>query len=78
MKAQKWLDSIDEAKDFLEASAVLPEEGSGARLSVRDLRSHLTKLRHRIEERLDSKRIAHEFDDEFDYDDLEEQTDRLQ
>lgn len=68
MKEQKWDSSIEDAKEFFDASQILPNEGSEVRISASGSNAHITELRRRIEERIDSKRIAHEFDDEFDFD----------
>ena len=59
MKEHKWDDSVDESKDFIEATTVFPEEGPEVKI---------TKLRRRIEERLDNKRI----DLEFNYEELDD------
>ena len=70
MKEQKWDSSIEDGKEFFDAAQILPEEDSEVRISASGSNAHITELRRRIEERIDSKRIAHEFDDEFDFDDL--------
>jgi len=70
MKEQKWDNSIDDAKEFFDASQILPGEDSEVRNSASGSNAHITELRRRIEERIDHKRIAHEFDDEFDFDEL--------
>lgn len=68
MKEQKWDSSIEDAKEFFDASLLLPDEDSEIKMAASGSNTHITELRRRIEERIDSKRIAHEFDDEFDYD----------
>lgn len=68
MKEQKWDSSIEDAKEFFDASQLLPDENSEVKMTASESNTHITELRRRIEERIDSKRIAHEFDDEFDYD----------
>lgn len=75
MKEQKWDSSIEDAKEFFDASLMLPEEDSDVKVANSGSNTHITELRRRIEERIDSKRIAHEFDDEFDFDEL---TDEIQ
>lgn len=74
MNEQKWNDSIDNTNELFEAAAVLPDEDTDIEISTTADTSHLTKLRRRIEERLDSKRIALEYN----YDDIEELPDKLQ
>ena len=64
-------DSIDDSKEFFDAALILPageanvvdEESAKAVLT----KTQYTELRRRIEERLDGKRIDHEFE----YDDLD-------
>lgn len=74
MNEQKWNDSIDNTNELFEAAAVLPGEDTDIEISTTADTSHLTKLRRRIEERLDSKRIALEYN----YDDIDELPDKLQ
>ena len=57
MKEQKWDESLDSTKDFLDPTGVLSEEEKEIREAVPKAKSHLTELRRRIEERLDTKRI---------------------
>jgi hypothetical protein len=75
MKERQWDDSIEISKDYIDAAGLLPDD-EDAEISVKPKasRSHVTKLRRRIEERLDSKRIDHEYD----YDDLDEPPETLQ
>ena len=74
MKEQKWDDSIVNTREFLEAATILPDEDSELELSISSGKSQFTKLRRRIEERLDSKRIALEYD----YDDIDDLPGSLQ
>lgn len=74
MKQQKWDDSIEDSSELIEASIMLPDEDAEIEIKPVKAKSHLTDLRRRIEERLDSKRI----DLEYDYDDLEQLPDSLQ
>jgi len=73
MKEPKWDDSIDESKEFFDASALLSDDESedtdddDEPVKAVSSKNHITELRRRIEERLDSKRIEHEFD----FDDLD-------
>jgi len=64
MKEQKWDESLESNKDFLDSSAILPEEESGeeTREAAPKPKTQLTELRRRIEERLDSKRIDLEYE----------------
>lgn len=66
----KWDDSLDNNPDFIEAASLLPDEEA---LAVDETAHHVaedqladksqfTKLRRRIEERLERKRIALEYD----------------
>ena len=75
MKEQKWDDSFEDSKDFVEAAVLLPEEEEEEELGIKPSsdKSRVTELRRRIEERLDSKRI----DLEFDYDDELDELDEL-
>ena len=69
MKELQWDDSIDDSKELFYAAVILPadeanvvdEESAKAVLT----KTQYTELRRRIEERLDGKRIDHEF--EYDY-----------
>lgn len=77
MKEQNWEETEELAKEFIEANTSLAEE-DGAPLNAKSptpqSKSQFTELRRRIEERLDSKRIALEFE----YDDFDELDDNLQ
>jgi hypothetical protein len=71
MKELQWDDSIDDSKEFFDAAVILPADE--ANVVVREsakavsTKTQYTELRRRIEERLDGKRIDHEFE----YDDLD-------
>lgn len=86
MKQQKWDDSESSSKEFVESGTFLPEEGDDIEdgdvaltvsSSVSSNKSRVTELRRRIEERLDSKRIALEYDYE-DFDEADELAEALQ
>ena len=73
MKEQKW-DDFESAKDILEAAMVSEEaEVDEQKTSASKDKSRVTELRRRIEERLDSKRIALECD----YLELDELSDEI-
>lgn len=73
MKQQKW-DDFESAKDILEAALVSEDsEVEEQKASGSKDKSRVTELRRRIEERLDSKRIALECD----YLELEELSDEI-
>ena len=71
MKELQWDDSIDDSKEYLEAAVILPVDGADgvaeAPTNADSPQTQFTDLRRRIEERLDSKRIDHEFE----FDDLD-------
>ena len=77
MKEPQWDDSVDDSKEFFDASAVLSDDESDEDdeepVRVVSTKTHFTDLRRRIEERMDSKRIDHEFA----YDDLDSLLDEL-
>jgi len=79
MKEPQWDDSADDSTEYFDAAVLLSEdEVEGSKASVEPIKPASTKvqftdLRRRIEERLDSKRIDHEFD----YDDLDSSLDHL-
>lgn len=66
----KWDDAAENNQDFMNPAILLPDEETPAVDETHNLlaedhladKSQFTKLRRRIEERLDSKRIAHEYD----------------
>lgn len=77
MKEQNWEENEELAKDFMEANTGLIEETAelqDAKQPVSQSKSQYTELRRRIEERLDSKRIALEFE----YDDFDDLDDNFQ
>ena len=74
MKEQKWNESLESTKDFLDPTAVLPEEEEEIREATPNAKSHLTDLRRRIEERLDNKRI----DLDYELSDLDDAAENLQ
>lgn len=61
MKEQKWDDSTESAKEFIEAAAIIADDDAEERLSVSPCKARVTELRRRIEERMDSKRIERQF-----------------
>lgn len=62
MKEQKW-DEFDSSKEFLEASVLTTDESEDeAPSAISTGKTRVTELRRRIEERLESKRIALEYD----------------
>ena len=68
MKELQWDDSIDDSKEDFEAAVRLPvDETDEASVKSVSTKTQYTELRRRIEERLDGKRIDHEFE----YDGLE-------
>lgn len=69
MKEQKWDEPLENAKEIFDIAANAVEE-EDVDESPATGGSQFTELRRRIEERMDSKRIAHEYD----WDDLDEIT----
>jgi hypothetical protein len=71
MKELQWDDSIDDSKEVFDAAVILPANEAnvveGASAKAVSTKAEYTELRRRIEERLDGKRIDHEFE----YDDLD-------
>jgi len=71
MKELQWDDSIDDSKEYFDAAVLLPideaDEVSEAPVKAVSPKTQFTDLRRRIEERLDGKRIDHEFE----YDNLD-------
>jgi len=71
MKELQWDDSIDGSKEFFDTAVILPADEAnlvnGASAKAVSTKTQYTELRRRIEERLDGKRIDHEFE----YDDLD-------
>ena len=77
MKELQWDDSIDDSKEFFDTAVILPADEAnvvdGASAKAVSTKTQYTELRRRIEERLDGKRIDHEFE----YDDLDGQLDSM-
>jgi len=71
MKELQWDDSIDDSKEYFDAAVILPTSEAGeldvAPVKTVSTKTQFTDLSRRIEERLDGKRIDHEFE----YDDLD-------
>lgn len=75
MKEQNWDDTIDAPAKFLDAANLLLEEVEAEpKKSSNSQKSEVTDLRRRIEERLEAKRISHEFD----YEELDSWPDNIQ
>lgn len=86
MKQQKRDESQSSSKEFVEASTFLPEDDIGADDTEIQFaagndapasNNRVTELRRRIEERLDSKRIALEYGYD-DFDGLDDTIENLQ
>lgn len=78
MQEQNWKESLESTKESTEIPTELPpvdfiEEAQPEAVAAPTSKSHLTELRRRIEERLDSKRIAMEYD----WDDLDDLADNI-
>ena len=77
MKELQWDDSIDDSKELFYAAVILPADEAnvvdGASAKAVSTKAEYTELRRRIEERLDGKRIDHEFES----DDLDGQLDSM-
>ncbi|MEC9300839.1 MAG: hypothetical protein VYA05_08385 [Pseudomonadota bacterium] len=73
MKKETWDGSVEESKEFIEATAVFPEEEPAVKVNALSVKPGITELRRRIEERLDSKRI----DLEFNYEELNDISDEI-
>jgi hypothetical protein len=71
MKELQWDDSIDDSKEYFDTAVILPVDETNMvdETPVKEVstKTQYTELRRRIEERLDGKRIDHEFE----YDDLD-------
>ena len=63
MKEQKWDDALDDVKETFESPTSFAEDGIELKIVQRKPKSQLTGLRRRIEERLETKRIALEYED---------------
>jgi len=79
MKEPQWDDSAEDSTEYFDAAALLSEDEVGANetsaepIKPASTKVQFTDLRRRIEERLDSKRIDHEYE----YDDLDGLFDNL-
>lgn len=82
MKEQKWDETVNAAKEYIEATAIIADDDAEERLSAAPCKTRVTELRRRIEERLDSKRIERQFeydlDRDFEFDMTDEPADQLQ
>lgn len=75
MKEQNWDDTIDAPAKLLDAASLLFEEDDAESIkSSSTQKSEVTELRRRIEERLEAKRLSHEFD----YEELENWSESIQ
>ena len=74
LKEKEWDEPLDDRKELFDAGAPAPEEELAPETTAFGSEARITKLRRRIEERLDSKRIALEFA----YDELDDLPDILQ
>lgn len=63
MKEQKWDDALDNVKETFESPTSFAEDGIELKIVQSKPKSQLTELRRRIEERLETKRIALEYED---------------
>ena len=61
MKEPKLSDSLEVTKEFFGSSGVISDDEREISVATGTSNIQLTELRRRIEERLDSKRIALEF-----------------
>ncbi|HIF73524.1 MAG TPA: hypothetical protein EYG31_01140 [Porticoccaceae bacterium] len=61
MKEPKLSDSLEVTKEFFGSSAMISDDEREISVATGSCNIQLTELRRRIEERLDSKRIASEF-----------------
>ena len=77
MKELQWDDSIDDSKEYFDTAVILPVDEEDvldeAPVSTVSPKTQFTDLRRRIEERLDGKRIDHEFE----FDDLDSLLDSM-
>jgi len=74
MKELKWDDSIEDPTEFLDAGLMPLDEDSQVKIVASAGKSHITELRRRIEERLDGKRIDHDFE----YEEIDDLIDSMQ
>ncbi len=81
MKEQKWDGTVSSAKEFIEATAIIGDDEAEERLAVLPVKTRVTELRRRIEERMDSKRIERQFeydlDHDYDFDKMDDASDQL-
>ena len=75
MKEEHWEEPEDTGKEFFDSVAVLQNHEVDDQTDKRMRRQRITELRRRAEERLDWKRIAGEYDFNFDLDSGEEAVD---
>lgn len=61
MKEQKWDDSTDSAKDYIDAAAIMADDEAEERIAISPCKARVTELRRLIEERMDSKLIERQF-----------------
>ncbi len=71
---------MDDSKEFFDAAVILPDDeaddAEDEPVKAASSKNHITELRRRIEERLERKRIDHEYDYD-DFDGVEVDIDRL-
>ena len=75
MKEEHWEEPEDTGKEFFDSVAVLQNHEVDDQTDKRMRKQRITELRRRAEERLDWKRIAGEYDFNFDLDNGEETVD---
>ena len=63
MKEHKWDEAAGVMTELFEPSLSIANDEKETRVVEKKRKSQFTQLRRRIEERLDSKRIAMEFDE---------------
>ena len=73
MKQLQWDDSIEDSKEYFATVRLPVNEADENPVKTIPPKTHFTDLRRRIEERLDGKRIDHEFE----YDDLDGLVDHM-
>ena len=66
MKKETWDGSVEESKEFIEATAAFPEEAPAVKVNALSVKPGITELRWRIEERL-----------EFNYEELDDISDEI-
>ena len=74
MKEQPWDSNSEATREFVESGALVAESDNEPEAVPLNSKNRVTELRRKIEERLDSKRIAREID----YLDLDDYSDSLQ